>query len=117
MNAYNTVFSASKSKIDSSTMVLKCAIVLLLLAVTCSSSQEGKGLDYLQDEEFQSWISQYYRGGENLAEIYPTWRRNADFVKHQNTLGLSYTLSVNKFAHLVSLGSCIRTRHLYIIGT
>lgn len=112
MNAYNTVLSASKSKIDSSTMKLKCAIVLLLLAVACSSSQEGEGLDYLQDEEFQSWISQYYRGGENLAEIYPTWRRNADFVKHQNTLGLSYILSVNKFAHLVSLGSCIHTRHL-----
>ena len=83
-------------------MALKCAILLMLLAVAWSTFQEGEGLDYLQDEEFQAWVSQYYGDGENLAEIYPTWRRNADFVKHQNTLGLSYTLSVNKFAHLVS---------------
>ena len=96
-------------------MVLKCAIVLLLLAVACSSSQEGERLDYLLDEEFQSWISQYSRDDENLAEIYPTWRRNADFVKHQSTLGLSYTLSVNKFAHLVSLGSCIICMYLFLI--
>ena len=84
-------------------MILKCATLLLLLAVACSTFQKGEGLDYLQDDEFQAWVSQYYGGSENLAEIYPTWRRNADFVKHHNMLGLSYTLSVNKFAHLVSL--------------
>ena len=83
-------------------MALKCAILLMLLAVACNTFQEGEGLDYLQDEEFRAWVSQYYGDGENLAEIYPTWRRNADFVKHQNTLGLPYALSVNKFAHLVS---------------
>ena len=84
-------------------MILKCATILLLLAVACSTFQKGEGLGYLQDDEFQTWVSQYYGGSENLAEIYPTWRRNADFVKHHNMLGLSYTLSVNKFAHLVSL--------------
>ena len=84
-------------------MALKHAIIYLLLAVACSTFQEGEGLDYLQDEEFQEWVSQFYQDGKNLAQIYPTWRRNADFVRHQNTLGLSYTLSVNKFAHLVSV--------------
>ena len=88
-------------------MVLKLAIIHLLLAVACSTFQAGEGLDYLKDEEFQEWISNYYGDGENLAEIYPTWRRNADFVKHQNALGLSYTLSVNKFAHLVSMDDII----------
>ena len=96
-------------------MAIKHAVLHLLLAVACSTFQEGEGLDYLQDEEFQEWVSQYYGGGENLAEIYPIWRRNADFVKHQNTLGLPYTLSVNKFAHLVS--SSIRALLIRAVAT
>ena len=84
-------------------MALKHAVICLLLAVVCSTFQEGEGPDHLQDGEFLEWVSQYHGDGDNLAQIYPTWRRNADFVKHQNTLGLSYTLSVNKFAHLVSV--------------
>ena len=83
-------------------MTLKHATIHLLLALACSTFQEGEGLDYLQDDEFIEWVSKYYKDGENLAEVYPTWRSNADFVKHHNSLGLTYTLSVNKFAHLVS---------------
>lgn len=76
----------------------------LLLAVICSI--EAAQSDYLKDEEFQQWVFQYYTG-DNLEEIYPTWRRNADFVKYQNSLGLSYSLGLNKFAHLV------RDLHVY----
>ena len=59
-------------------------------------------MDYLKDKEFQEWVSKYKKGGENLAEIYPTWRRNADFVKRHNVQDHSFTVAVNKFAHLVS---------------
>ena len=81
--------------------------ILLLAVVHCSTAVQVEPSaavqDYQEDVEFQQWVSQYYRDGGSLAEIYPTWRRNADFVKHHNSLGLSYTLTVNKFAHLVSV--------------
>ena len=73
--------------------------ITLLLAVIYSIGAQS--LDYSSDEEFKQWVSQHYNG-DNLEEIYPTWRRNADFVKHHISLGLSHTFAVNKLAHLVS---------------
>ena len=59
--------------------------------------------NFQKDTQFLEWCSQYYRGksDEYLAKIYPTWKENADFVEHHNSLGLSYTLSMNQFGHLV----------------
>lgn len=59
--------------------------------------------DFKHDSQFLEWCSQYFKGqtDEQLAEIYPTWRENADFVQHHNSLRLSYTLSMNHFGHLV----------------
>ena len=82
-------------------MVGKCLLVSLLLAVT-ALFRGGLALDYLKDDEFHQWVSKYHKDGENLAEIYPTWRRNADFVKQHNSQDHSFTVAVNKFAHLVS---------------
>ena len=58
-------------------------------------------MDYSSDKEFKQSVSQHYNGND-LEEMYSTWRRNADYVMHHNLLGLSYTLVMNKFAHLVS---------------
>ena len=83
------------------------AVVLLCSCTAIIGASQPK--DYLRDEEFQLWVSQHYDGRSDLDDIYPTWRKNADFVKHQNSLHLSYSLSVNKFAHLVS--SHTKSRH------
>ena len=81
-------------------MAGKCLLVNVLLAVTALCG--GVALDHLKDDEFRQWVSKYHKDGENLAEIYPTWRRNADFVKRHNSQDHSFTVAVNKFAHLVS---------------
>ena len=74
-------------------------ILLVMLAVIYSI--DAQSVDYSNDGEFKHWVSQYYNG-DDLEKIYPTWRRNADFVKYHNSLGLSYTVTMNKFTHLVS---------------
>lgn len=85
------------------TMVNKqrVATALLLVAV-CSTGVQG--VSYQEDEEFNRWLSQHHGQGDNLQleDIYHTWRKNADLVEHHNSLGLSYSLALNKFAHLVS---------------
>ena len=68
------------------------------LLLLCSVARGGS---YWEDEEFLQWSSRYQPEG-NLADIYPTWRKNADFVTRHNAQGLSYTLGMNKFGHLVS---------------
>ena len=78
-------------------------LISVLVAVISTTVLAEKGLDYQKDEDFQQWVSKYNKYGEDLAEIYPTWRRNADFVKHHNSLGLSHTVSLNEFAHLVRM--------------
>ena len=62
-------------------------------------------LEYLHDWEFHMWLYEYYKGdSSSYAEIYPMWKKNAEFVKEHNSLGqLSYKLSLNKFARLVRL--------------
>ena len=79
--------------------------VLLVMAgaITTFAELDNSLQDYVKDEEFHQWVSKFYKDGENLAEVYPIWRRNADFVKHHNSLqGLSYTVSLNQYAHLVN---------------
>ena len=62
------------------------------------------GRPHLRDEAFLQWGARYLGGTENdveLAEVYATWRDNAAFVERHNSRGLSYKLSLNKFAHMV----------------
>ena len=61
-------------------------------------------LNYNQDETFLQWCAEFCESQteEYLTRIYPVWKKNADYIEEQNSLGLSYTLSLNKFAHLVS---------------
>ena len=93
----------------------KIAVFFVLVVVAFSNVQSlpqdhdhhvvhGDDLEYLHDREFHLWLYEYYEGDkEHWAEIYPTWKKNAEFVKEHNSLGhLSYRLSLNKFAHLVS---------------
>ena len=75
--------------------------MILLGVILCGCGSHGQ--QYLKDDEFLAWVNQYNRGGDDLEEIYPIWRRNADFVNEHNSLGYSYTLALNKFAHLVSV--------------
>lgn len=61
-------------------------------------------LNYRQDEAFLTWCAEFL-GAESddyLSKIYPTWKENAEYVQKHNSLGLPYSLSLNKFAHLVS---------------
>eukprot|EP00731_Ephydatia_muelleri_P029307 Em0020g951a len=46
------------------------------------------------------WLEKYYDGGNDPGKMYPSWRKNADFVNQHNAEGHSYTVSLNKFAHL-----------------
>ena len=77
-------------------------LALLLLSLSSSIGAKEYSKDFLSDKEFQAWVSRHYDGRIDLEEVYPTWRKNADFVKQHNSLQSSYSLSVNKFAHLVS---------------
>ena len=43
----------------------------------------------------------HLEAGRDLATIYPVWKRNAEFVRTQNSLKLPYTVAMNKFGHLV----------------
>ena len=43
----------------------------------------------------------HLEAGRDLATIYPVWKRNAEFVRAQNSQKLPYTVSMNKFGHLV----------------
>ena len=79
-------------------MALRLAI--LFLAVF-TGVWAGESLGYAEDVEFLQWSSLYYRGKEGLEDIYPVWRRNAEFVREHNSLGLSYSVEMNKFGHMV----------------
>ena len=85
-------------------MALRLAIIFLAVF---TGVRAGGGLGYAEDVEFLQWSSLYYRGKEGLADIYPVWRRNAEFVREHNSLGLSYSVEMNKFGHMVwFLDSC-----------
>jgi len=80
------------------------------LLVTCilflAAVNGGESLSYRDDVEFLQWSSVYIERTKDLAEIYPIWRRNAEFVLEQNSL-VSYTLAMNKFGHLVKIDSAL----------
>lgn len=78
----------------------------VFLAISCSVIG-AQCLSYANDDEFQQWVLQYFTGAsaDDLEEIYPIWRKNAEFVKYHNSLGLTYTLGMNKYSHLVRSNS------------
>ena len=79
--------------------------ILFFLGLGCIGREtEASQLDYTQDESFKRWCAEFCvsESEEYLTRIYPTWRQNADFVEKQNSLGLTYSASLNRFAHLVS---------------
>ena len=84
-------------------------LVLFALYISPPAQAAGAGVNYREDEDFLRWCAEFYDSEDDndLARIYPTWRENADYVQRQNSLGLSYTLSLNKFAHLVSQFRCV----------
>ena len=85
-------------------------LAVLVGLLLCGSLVLGGDPSYLQDERFLRWSETHLKAGSaNLAEIYPTWRRNAEFVNRQNALGLSYTVSLNAFAHMVSVSMTTRS--------
>lgn len=77
---------------------MKGLFVLGVLLNTWSSIAHGQG----EDARFMKWVSEYKMQDADLSKVYSVWRSNVEFVDHQNSLGLSYTLSLNQFAHLVS---------------
>ena len=76
-------------------------LVLCILFLAAVSAE--KSLNYRDDVDFLRWSSMHLEAGRDLATIYPVWKRNAEFVRAQNSLKLPYTVSMNKFGHLVNL--------------
>ena len=76
---------------------LLATCILLLAALN-----GGEGLSYRDDIEFLQWSSMYVEDTRGLAEIYPMWRKNAEFVRERSS-SVSYTLAMNKFGHLVKI--------------
>ena len=54
-----------------STVIPKCASLLVQLAVACSTFQKGEGITCKMTNFKPGFLS--YDGSEDLAEIYPTW--------------------------------------------
>lgn len=74
-------------------------LCILFLAAVCAE----EGLNYRDDVDFMQWSSMHLEAGSDLAKIYPVWKKNAEFVRAQNSLKLPYTVAMNKFGHLVKL--------------
>ena len=84
---------------------LSLYLAIALHVVHCGAAADGDvGFQSQDDEQFLRWCSEFYPelGADEMARIYPTWRENADYVRKTNSLRLSYTLTTNKFTHLVS---------------
>lgn len=83
--------------------LLASAAFLLCISIIAECVDRAQ-LKYEDDQTFLEWCAEFceLQTEEYLARIYPTWKTNADYVEQQNSLGLSHTLSLNKFAHLVS---------------
>lgn len=54
----------------------------------------------VEDAEFQQWMSKHNIKIQDPDSVYPIWKKNAVFVQQHNSLGLSHTVSLNKFAHM-----------------
>ena len=92
----------------------KLAVLFVLVAAVTLSGVDGlprkdlhrEDRDYMLDREFRMWVYEHHHGHmdmEHWAKFYRTWRRNADFVKEHNAFDFSFKLSLNKFAHMVSV--------------
>ena len=86
--------------VAANTMLLqKFSWVSLLLAL-CSLGRLALARE-LEDEEFLQWRNSYHQGKDVRWSSYRVWQRNAEFVRKQNSLGLSYTVAMNEFGHMV----------------
>ena len=63
---------------------------------------------YRNDVDFLKWSREHLSAAtrKELERVYPTWRRNADYVRNHHDE--RFTVSLNKFAHLVSI-ICTKT--------
>ena len=73
--------------------------VLVLLSFLALFSW-SHGSDQL---DFKQWSSVYLPDAtqERLDAIYPTWKKNAELVSEHNQENSQFTMTFNKFAHLV----------------
>ena len=94
-------------KKSASMKILPATFLLLsaFLLVPCESS-------YRNDVDFLKWTREHLPSAshEKLERIYPTWLRNADHVKNHHDE--RFSVSLNKFAHLVSVVVCMKTAGL-----
>ena len=73
------------------------AAIFLLFAVTLVLGESS----YSNDLDFLKWSREHLSAAtrEELERVYPTWRRNADYVR--NHRDKRFTVALNRFAHLV----------------
>ena len=83
------------------TDMMQPPVPLVLLAV-CSLAGLILARE-LEHEEFLQWRNSYHQGKDIQWSSYRVWRKNAEFVRKQNSLGLSYTVAMNKFGHMVTM--------------
>ena len=72
--------------------------VLLYVLSLLSRSHGSDQLD------FKQWSSVYLPDAaqKELDAIYPTWKKNAELVSAHNQQNSQFTMTLNKFAHLVT---------------
>jgi len=65
----------------------------VLLSISCMTVVTAK------DVRFDQWLDEHGISADSVD--YETWKANLEYVETHNTGGASFTVTMNKFAHLV----------------
>ena len=91
---------------SSTTPVMELAVLSSLLYVLALFSL-SQGSD---QPDFKQWSSLYLPDAtqDELDAIYSTWKKNAELVFAHNQQNTQFSMTLNKFAHLVSISRLLR---------
>jgi len=72
--------------------MLACRVVLTIIYLTIVTAKE--------DVHFDKWLDEHGISADSVN--YETWKANLEYVEMHNKGGHSFTVTMNKFAHLVN---------------
>lgn len=72
----------------------------LMLVSVCTSHSVFASLEFAH---FEKWLAEHEIELQEPDKAWPVWKENVEFVYRQNSLGLSYRVDLNDFAHLVRI--------------
>ncbi len=96
LQAHDCSIVASQQVVNSNIMARFSVIFALLLVCTGVFAS-------VEYAHFEKWISERGIEVKNPDKAWSVWKENVEFVYRHNSLGLSYKLALNDFAHLVSI--------------